>query len=209
MVKADVIVFDMDGVLVDVRASYRDCIIATVAQITGGPTVTHEQIQEYKNRGGFNNDWLLTQAAAMDLGVQVSYEEAAQLFNELFYETYMQREKWIPSAGFLQRLADRAPLYIFTGRPNEEARITLRRFAATQYFTDVLGDEDVANAKPAPDGLLDIQDRHPGKQLLYLGDTVDDARSAEAAGVPFVGVGSESGASVVITDIHELENLLS
>ncbi len=209
MVKADVIVFDMDGVLVDVRASYRDCIIATVARITGGPTVTHEKIQEYKNRGGFNNDWLLTQTAARDLGAEVSYEEATRLFNELFFSIYMEREKWLPKEGLLQRLAERAPLYIFTGRLNEEAQMTLRRFDAVQYFTAVLGDDDVARSKPAPDGLIDIQERHPGKQLLYLGDTVDDANSSRAAGVPFLGVGTESGASLTITEINELEKLLA
>lgn len=209
MVKADVIVFDMDGVLVDVRASYRDCIIATVATITGGATVTHEKIQEYKNRGGFNNDWLLTQTAAKDLGTDISYEEATRLFNELFFSTYMEREKWLPQEGLLQRLAERAPLYIFTGRLNEEAQMTLRRFDAVQYFTAVLGDDDVARSKPAPDGLIDIQQRHPGKQLLYLGDTVDDANSSRAAGVPFLGVGKESGAHLTITEINELEKLLA
>jgi HAD superfamily phosphatase len=50
----------MDGVLVDVRASYRDCIIATVARLTNGQAVTHDEIQAYKNQGGFNNDWLLS-----------------------------------------------------------------------------------------------------------------------------------------------------
>lgn len=209
MVKADVIVFDMDGVLVDVRASYRECIIATVAKITGGKIVTHEQIQQYKNRGGFNNDWLLTQALCREVGTEVSYEETARIFNELFYETYMQREKWLPADGFLQRLSSRASLYIFTGRPNEEAQITLRRFDAQQYFTAVLGDEDVVRSKPAPDGLIDIQGRHPGKQLLYLGDTVDDANSARGAGVPFVGVGAESGAALAISNINELEALLA
>ena len=28
----------------------------------------------------------------------------------------------------------------------------------------------------------------PGRKLWYVGDTVDDARSASAAGVPFIGI---------------------
>lgn len=208
MVKADVIVFDMDGVLVDVRASYRDCIIATVAKITGGLKVTHEQIQGYKNRGGFNNDWLLTQTICRDLGTEISYAEATREFNELFFGTYMQREKWLPGDGLLERLAARAPLYIFTGRLNEEAQMTLRRFNAQHHFADVLGDDNVTRSKPAPDGLIDIQRRHAGKELLYLGDTVDDANSARGANVPFLGVGGESTAEMAITNINELEALL-
>jgi HAD superfamily hydrolase (TIGR01548 family) len=205
--RPDVIVFDMDGVLVDVRASYRDCIIASVKHFTGR-TVSHDDIQQYKNRGGFNNDWLLTQVMCEDRGVEVDYAVVVEKFNAMFFGTYMQREKWLPAEGLLERLAARAALYVFTGRLHEEAQITLRRFEATRYFTGVIGDDNVTRSKPAPDGLIDIQDRHPGAQLLYLGDTVDDAGSSAAAGVPFVGIGPHSGAAIAIPDINQLEALL-
>jgi len=208
MVSADVIVFDMDGVLVDVRASYRDCIIATVERLSGH-TITHETIQEYKNRGGFNNDWLLSQRLCQDLGTSLPYEHVAKVFDDLFFGTYMEREKWLPAEGLLERLSARRSLYIFTGRLHEEAQITLRRFQASHYFAGVLGDDNVARPKPAPDGLLDIRSRHNGARMLYLGDTVDDAASSAAAYVPFLGVGSHSGASNVIAHIGELEDLLA
>jgi phosphoglycolate phosphatase-like HAD superfamily hydrolase len=60
--------------------------------------------------------------------------------------------------------------------------------------------------------------RHPGKEILYIGDTVDDARSARAAGVNFVGIAagdpeltrllSDEGAVAVLKNINELEDLL-
>ena len=53
------IVFDMDGVLVDVTESYRESIAQTVKHFTG-VEVTREQIQDYKNQGGWNDDWKLT-----------------------------------------------------------------------------------------------------------------------------------------------------
>ena len=208
MVKPDVLVFDMDGVLVDVRDSYRECIIAAVKRFTG-QQITHELIQQYKNRGGFNNDWLLTQAICADHGVAVPYPEAVRVFNALFFSEYMQREKWLPRDGLLARWANRYPLYIFTGRQHEEAMMTLRHFGSAAYFTDVLGDDDVARPKPAPDGLIEIQRRHSGATLLYLGDTVDDRRAAEGAEVPFVGVGPHSGAATVIDDINQLEAVLA
>ena len=46
----------------------------------------------------------------------------------------------------------------------------------------------MSEPKPAPDGLLDIMAAHPDCTLTYVGDTVDDARSARAAGVRFVGI---------------------
>ncbi|MBM3727365.1 MAG: HAD family hydrolase [Acidobacteria bacterium] len=214
MVKPGVIVFDMDGVLVDVRQSYRAAIMACVSHFTARD-VTHEDIQGYKNRGGYNNDWLLSQHMARDLGVEVPYDEVVRVFNQLFLGTYFARERWLPEPGLLDRLSARAALYVFTGRMNEEAMMTLRRFSAVPYFTGVLGDDNVARPKPAPDGLVDIQARHPGAQLVYLGDTVDDANASRGAGVPFVGVGAEAellratGAYATIANINELEQWIA
>ena len=49
------IVFDMDGVLVDVTESYRETIAQTVERFTGVKP-SNQQIQEHKNEGGFNDD---------------------------------------------------------------------------------------------------------------------------------------------------------
>ena len=57
----DLIVFDMDGVLVDVTASYRATIQATVRHFSGYEP-TPEEIQDWKNRGGWNDDWKLSHA---------------------------------------------------------------------------------------------------------------------------------------------------
>ena len=57
------IVFDMDGVLAEVTESYREAIVQTVEHFTG-QRITRDLIQEYKNRGGWNNDWALSQKIA-------------------------------------------------------------------------------------------------------------------------------------------------
>ena len=67
-----VLVFDMDGVLVDVRDSYREAVRETVRHFSG-ECVTHEEIQEFKNAGGWNNDWLLSHRLIQDRGRQIAY----------------------------------------------------------------------------------------------------------------------------------------
>jgi len=47
---------------------------------------------------------------------------------------------------------------------------------------------DDAQKKPYPDGLLAILGKRDPKAALYLGDNVDDALSAQAAGVPFMAI---------------------
>src|SRR5687767_2245841 len=83
LVMRPVVVFDMDGVLVDVGDSYRETICRTVEHFTGRP-VTREMIQDYKNQGGWNNDWALSQKMAYDLGVDILYERVVEHFQKLF-----------------------------------------------------------------------------------------------------------------------------
>ncbi|MFC7197356.1 TIGR01548 family HAD-type hydrolase [Halosimplex aquaticum] len=61
---ADAVVLDVDGVLVDVADSYRRAIVESVAQVYGD-TIEKADIQQFKDAGGFNNDWELTDAAAL------------------------------------------------------------------------------------------------------------------------------------------------
>jgi HAD superfamily phosphatase len=210
-------VFDMDGVLVDVTESYRETVVRTVEHFTG-KTISRDSIQDYKNQGGWNNDWLLSQKICHDLGVEVPYAKVVEYFNYLFLDQGMiHRERWLPRAGLLDRLGERFDFAIFTGRTTEEAEITLEREGLRDRFL-LVSANDVECEKPAPDGLLKIAAMHPGTKLLYIGDTVDDARCAKAAYVPFIGVAARhsprreeliellrlEGAIQVIEEINEL-----
>src|ERR1051326_5761177 len=114
MVDRQVLVFDMDGVLVDVSESYRETIVRTVEHFTG-KRITRELIQEYKNGGGWNNDWSLSQRICADLGVEVEYQSVVDYFNDLFLNQGMiHRERWLPNNGFFEALLERFDLAIFT-----------------------------------------------------------------------------------------------
>lgn len=68
------LIFDCDGVLVDVSDSFRTAIIKTtkwyITEIIGlgeisEEIITPEEISLFKNTGGFNNDWHLTYAVIL------------------------------------------------------------------------------------------------------------------------------------------------
>lgn len=215
--EAQILVFDMDGVLVDVTDSYRETVVLTVAHFTG-TTISRELIQEYKNRGGWNNDWALSRKICADLGMEVPYAAIVEYFNRLFLgEGMIHRERWLPRNGLLDRLARKFELAIFTGRTRQEVDITLNREGLLDRFLIVTAD-DVEHEKPAPDGLLKIAALRPARKLLYVGDTVDDARCARAANVPFIGIAAPAslrrvelldlfqreGAIQVLGDINEI-----
>jgi HAD superfamily phosphatase len=226
VVAPDVIVFDMDGVLVEVSQSYREAIRETVKHFTGD-LVSHDLIQDFKNAGGWNNDWLLSHRLILDRGKTVEYPDVVNRFNQIFLGDHndglILKEQWMPRTGLLEKLSAAATLAIFTGRARFEADATLNRYAGHLRFDPIVTDESVANPKPAPDGLELIKQQYPGQHIWYLGDTVDDARSASAAQVAFIGVSMPHnsrhaeitaslqalGAFAVLHDVNELESLLS
>ena len=217
MDQKQMLVFDMDGVLVDVTNSYRETIVKVVEHFAG-QTISRDSIQDYKNQGGWNNDWALSQKICHDLGIDIPYAQIVEYFNWLFLEQGMiHRERWLPRNGLLDRLNEKFELAIFTGRTTQEAEITLHREGLRDRFLLVTAN-DVEHEKPAPDGLLKIAALRPFKKLLYVGDTVDDARCARAANVPFVGIAAErspkrdellalfrtEGAIQILKDVNEI-----
>jgi HAD superfamily phosphatase len=186
-VSQPILIFDMDGVLVDVTESYRETIAATVEHYTGS-RITPELIQDFKNQGGWNDDWRLSHHLITGVGVDVPFAEVKAHFQEVFLGGLILREKWIARPGTLEKLGERFRLAVFTGRPRNEADLTLQRFAAGLTFDPIVAMEDVENPKPAPDGLLRIARDNPGAKLFYVGDSIDDARAARAAKVPFIGI---------------------
>ena len=218
------IVFDMDGVLVDVTESYRETIVRTVEHFAG-VSITRSQIQDYKNQGGFNDDWKLSHHIIAQHGVAVEFQTVVDYFQGLFHgngsDGLILRERWMARDGLLDRLAARFDFAIFTGRMRWEAEVTLQRFAPSLRFDPVIGMEDVTAHKPAPEGLLKIA-AAGARKIWYVGDTVDDARCARAAAVPFIGIASPASprraelaslfeaenAVAVLDDINQLESVL-
>ena len=186
-----IIIFDVDGVLVDVRNTFHRCTIETVRHFTGR-RVRRSEIHEWKNRSGFNDDWKLTTAWINQLGRRVTYDEVKRKYMEFYWgrngDGYVTGERWLVPPAVLHRLARCAELDLFTGRTRQELAHTLRRFSTGKYFRRIVTMDDVARQKPDPEGLLRILRGRPPETALYLGDNVDDAIAARAAGIPFIGV---------------------
>jgi HAD superfamily hydrolase (TIGR01548 family) len=186
-----IVIFDMDGVLVDVRSSFHRSILETVYHFTG-IRVDRDEIHRWKNRSGYNDDWRLTTDWIRKLGRRVHYDEVKAQFHKFYWgedgRGFVTSERWLVPHATLRKLARRAELAIFTGRTRQELVPTLTRFGVRDYFQRVVTTDDVRRSKPDPEGLLRIlEGRHPAS-AVYLGDNVDDALAARAAGVPFLGV---------------------
>ena len=74
------IIFDCDGVLIDVRNSYTKTIVATVNRVsdevfgvTLPDSVLSQLIHQFKMSGGFNNEWDITYAILLSLFTSIPY----------------------------------------------------------------------------------------------------------------------------------------
>jgi HAD superfamily hydrolase (TIGR01548 family) len=221
-----VIIFDVDGVLVDTRGSFQRTTLETV-KFFSGKRVTRRELHRWKNRPGFNDDWKLSTAWVKALGRNIEYEEVKRKFVEIYWgkngKGNVAQEKWLLPAANLRRLSKLAELDIFTGRIRRELDYTLDRWRTRDLFHKIVSVENVKRPKPAPDGLLQILDGRDSSSALYVGDNVDDALAAQAARVPFVGIlprGSEErrqrgtrlrelDALAILSDVKELEGWIS
>jgi HAD superfamily phosphatase len=228
-----VILFDMDGVLVDVSRSYRRAIEETVEHFTGYK-ITPATIQRYKNTGGFNDDWKLTHTLILDLGMRVPFSRVVEEFQRRYrgehWDGFIAQEPPLVRTQTLVELRrKRYILGIVTGRPAAEARWTLERFGWHAYFPLLVAMEHQdGRHKPDPFPLqraLAMLDTAglpvTPERAVYIGDSVDDVEAAQAAGLTPIGVVPpyldptqhaallrERGAAYILTNINDLPNLM-
>ncbi len=224
------VIFDVDGVLVDVRGSFHQSIIDTV-RFFAAHRLKHVQMRElyaeihrWKNRSGYNDDWRLTTDWVASLGEAVPYETVKAQFQKFYWGTKgskgnVAREKWLVTPRRLERWGGRASLALFTGRTQRELKHTLEAANLNEAFRGIVTLDDVKKGKPDPEGLRLLLDGMKPSEALYLGDNIDDALSAKRARVPFLGVlprGSEAhraraaklrelGALAILDDVKDLE----
>jgi HAD superfamily hydrolase (TIGR01548 family) len=187
-----ILVFDVDGVLVDVRRSYWLSALETMRFLTGKRHAWAE-LHEWKSKPGNNDDWNMVSNWATALGHPTSYEQARVAFGQFYWGKSgktgnVRKEKLLVTTRQIKRWAGRFELNLFTGRTRQEFSYTFERWPATPCFRSVVTMDDVKRKKPHPDGLLKILGRRDPATAIYVGDNIDDALAARDARVPFMAI---------------------
>ena len=225
VLKKDLLIFDMDGVLVDTRNSYRKAIQQTF-EIFSGKSITFDEIQSAKNQGGLNNDWDLTEFLLKNAGIEIPKNEIINKFQQLYWNDgngFISNEELLIKKETLEKLSLSYNLAIFTGRPKTEAMFTLKENQIDKFFFDVITMDDLPNdrQKPCPDGIEKIKEKSYYNNIYYFGDTSDDMICAKSANVIGIGVlppqdksdelkasMTKSGAKSIINEVNEILNIM-
>ena len=187
----EILIFDVDGVLVDVRGTYWRTALETVRHLSGR-RVTYADLHRWKAKPGYNDDWRMTADWVSSLGTPTTYEAARAAFNNFYWGTAgrpgnVLNEKLLITPRQIEKWASRYELNLFTGRNRREFSFTFEKWPAARHFRTVITMDD-AKRKPHPEGLQKILGKRDPATALYLGDNIDDALAARDAGVPFMAI---------------------
>ena len=203
--------FDMDGVLIDTSKSYDACIIKTVEKFTGIVVDTF-QIINLREKGGYNNDWKLTQALIKASGSDIEYSDIVKQFQD-YYQDLKQLETNLLNKKSINTFFNKNyTTAIITGRPKPEAVDGLKQLNINPDF--IISADDVSQQKPSPQGINRLQSTVNKNRMWYCGDTVDDMQAGVASGCVCIGIGDNAdnlylaGADIVLNNINELGELL-
>lgn len=187
-------VFDMDGVIYDVKKSYRAAIQKTYKHYTN-LECSDSDIQNIKNMGNMSNDWDVTELLIKKAGVSVDYDEMVDIFQDFFFMPnrkpagLIDNEENVLDKMFFEKLTKFADCAIFTGRPRQEAFYSLEKDGIKKYFSYFICNEDVdGHYKPSPYGLNKIKQNCRYSCIYYFGDTVDDIKAGIDASVDTFGI---------------------
>jgi HAD superfamily hydrolase (TIGR01548 family) len=191
-----ILIFDVDGVLIDVRGTYWRSGLETVRYLSG-KRVTYAELHKWKSKPGYNDDWRMTADWVTSLGRPTTYREAREAFEKFYWGTdgklgNVRNEKFLITPRQVASWARRFELNLFTGRNRREFSFTFDSWPSAAHFRTVVTMDDVKNIKPHPEGLLKILGKRDPATALYVGDNIDDALAARDAGVPFMAILSRS-----------------
>jgi 2-phosphoglycolate phosphatase len=200
------VLFDFDGTLVD---SY-PAIAASVNHVRARRGLPPLPVEEVKRHVGRGPDHLLGHTVpggdvATDLSIYRAHHPSVM----------GALTALLPGAAeTLARLDDAGlRLGLCSNKPRIFSQVLLEQLGIARHFEVVLGPEDVAHLKPAPD-MLQVAVRRLGltpAQALYVGDMTVDIETARAAGLTVwvVATGSDSRAALVAARPDRLLERLS
>jgi phosphoglycolate phosphatase len=177
------VIFDLDGTLVDSRLDLANAVNRVLEDL-GRPTLPVEQIVAFVGNGVVR----LLERALDDPALVVA---ALPLFERHYGDALLVHTQAYPGVDRLVRDlgADRA-LAVASNKPGPWARAIVAGLGWSEVIPHVVGGGDVASLKPAPDMVERLleQTECSRAEAVMVGDMEVDVEFARAAGLPCIGV---------------------
>ena len=176
-----VIIFDMDGTLVDSAKA----ICNTINYMRKGlnmPTLLDEDIIEVINNPDKN-------FMIEFYGVEKISKNLATIFEEEYQKNYFIHATIYQDALNLIEYLEQIDykIAVASNAPNSSLELILSNLKILNKFEIVVGASDTMPPKPAPDMLNFIKDKLK-KDAIFIGDSYKDFLAAQNANIPYINV---------------------
>lgn len=174
----ELVIFDLDGTLLDTAPDVHDCLIKTL-EILNLPPITIEQT---KMAIGPNHETFAK--IAMGGATKQKVLEFFQIFGPMYSENCAVKTR--PFSGITNVLdkLENVKLAVASNKRLEITKSTLEQLKLKNRFELIVGPETVEKPKPAPDMILYCAEQVeiPIEKTILIGDTDNDILAANAAG---------------------------
>ena len=193
-----VVVFDLDGTLVDTKdliyASFRH----TFEKFKPGYTLSEEELQSFL--GPTLKDSFLRYFDASQVDEIIAYYRE---FNHQYHDEYIKEVPHVKQV--LNYLKEQGyDVAVMSNKLKDVVMMGLESAGLTSYFTVVFGGEDVAKPKPDPSGILKACAMIPRSHddVIYVGDSPTDIEAAKRMGAFSVAFVLDKSRAKQMQDTH-------
>jgi phosphoglycolate phosphatase len=175
------VVFDLDGTLVDSRRDLADSANALIAE-RGGAPLPEERIVEMIGEGAR----LLVRRALAAASLDPDMPDALPRFLDLYDQRLLAHTRAYDGVRtMLEAVAPRRVLSILTNKPARATVKLLEGLRLHAFFDEILGGDNRFGRKPDPAGLAHLVSnaRATEASTLLVGDSAVDLETARRGGV--------------------------
>jgi phosphoglycolate phosphatase len=174
------LVFDLDGTLIDSRRDLADAANALIVE-RGGAPLPVDAIASMVGEGAA----LLVRRALKTAGADLQIERDLPRFLELYDERLLAHTRlYAGTREMLDALRPRRALAVLTNKPQRPTERILEGLGIASCFMHVVGGDSAHGRKPDPAGLQHLMSITGVKadDTMLVGDSAIDLRTARAAG---------------------------
>ena len=183
----DLLIFDLDGTLVDSKLDLAQAVNATRSHMGMSP-LDNERVYSYVGNGAP----VLIRRAMGAQATEPEVQEALEFFLEYYREHYLDYTTLYPGVReALDRLrAAGKRMAVLTNKPVRISRAILEGLGVAGHFFQIYGGNSFDLKKPDPVGVAALMKEAgiPADRCLMIGDSSVDIQTARNAGIASCGV---------------------
>jgi phosphoglycolate phosphatase len=177
-----IIVFDLDGTLIDSARDLAESIGELLENYGSAPLPLAEVIQMVGEGAP-----VLVRRALARAGLNAAPDAALAQFMQIYDRRLLNHTVAYPGVHESLAIAtQRGPLAVLTNKPLGPSIGILEMLGLRGFFSRVIGGDSEYGRKPDPAGLRALQLLAPGEPLVMIGDSPADYKVAVNANCPFV-----------------------